>query len=154
MARHFIGVVSKNHVMRGIDMGIAQVCHGKKSSLLRMKKGDWLCYYSPKISMESNEPLQYFTALGQMVDDIVYQVIESENFKPFRRKVHYEKINEIPIKPFIPLLSFIKNKKSWGYIFRYGLIEIPESDFHLISQAMKNKIDTKGNLGYNNKTIQ
>jgi hypothetical protein len=44
---------------------------------------------------------------------------------------------EAPIQPLIEDLTFIKNKKSWGYIFRFGLIEIPEPDFLQIATAMK-----------------
>ncbi len=43
---------------------------------------------------------------------------------------------EAPIRPLIENLTFIKNKKSWGYIFRFGLIEIPEPDFLQIAAAM------------------
>ncbi len=137
MTKYFIGVVSKEHVMRGVKMGIAQIGHGKKSGLARMHKDDWLLYYSPKVSLDSKEPLQSFIALGQIADDEIYQVEESVTFKPFRRKIHYEKVQDTPIQPLIPLLSFIKNKNSWGYVFRYGLVEIPKSDFVCIVKGMR-----------------
>lgn len=54
MARFWIGVVSKEHVLRGVEGGFCQVCHGKKAPLNRMKKGDYLLYYSPKYQM--NDP--------------------------------------------------------------------------------------------------
>jgi hypothetical protein len=43
---------------------------------------------------------------------------------------------EAPIRSLIADLSFIKNKQSWGYIFRFGLFEIPEPDFQRIMLAM------------------
>ncbi len=137
MQKYFIGVVSKEHVLMGVKNGIAQNGHGKRSGLARMKKGDWLIYYSPKLSLDSKTPLQAFTALGQMADDDIYQVAISSTFKPFRRKVKYKKITETPIQPLIPLLSFIQNKKSWGYVFRYGLVEIPKIDFDKIKKKME-----------------
>lgn len=136
MTRYFIGVVSREHVLMGVEKGIAQIGHGKRSGLARMNKGDFLIYYSPKIALDSDEKLQAFTAIGQMVDDDIYQVEEPPTFKPFRRKVRYEKVKDAPIAPLIPDLSFIKNKKSWGYVFRFGLVEIPESDFLLIKEKM------------------
>ena len=136
MARYFVGVVSKDHVERGKELGIAQIGHGKKSGLARMHKGDWLIYYSPRQTLDSPTPLQAFTAIGQMVDDEIYQVEESETFKPFRRHVLYLKTHDAPIAPLIPELTFITNKKSWGYVFRFGLLEIPEVDFELIKAAM------------------
>ncbi|HSW48126.1 MAG TPA: EVE domain-containing protein [Candidatus Saccharimonadales bacterium] len=135
--KYFIGVVSKEHVMIGIELGIAQIGHGKRSGLARMHKGNYLIYYSPKIALDSNTHLQAFTALGQMTDDDIYQVTESPTFKPFRRKVKYEKVKDAPIAPLIGKLSFIKNKKSWGYIFRFGLVEISKEDFEIISKTMR-----------------
>ena len=137
MTKYFIGVVSREHVRRAVKLGIAQVGHGKKSGVARMKKGDWFLYYSPKLSLASKEPLQAFTALGQIADDDIYQVQESPAFKPLRRRVNYETVREIPIQSLIPSLSFIKNKASWGYVFRYGLLEISKSDFERIARKMR-----------------
>ncbi len=136
MTRFFIGVVSKDHVQRGIKLGIAQIGHGKRSGLARMHQGDWLIYYSPKLSLDSKTPLQAFTAIGQMADDDIYQVNESPSFQPFRRNVQYLPANDAPIGPLIGDLEFIKNKQSWGYVFRFGLVEISETDYELIKNAM------------------
>ena len=45
MTKFWVGVVSKEHVQRGVKGGFCQVCHGKKGPLNRMKKGDYLLYY-------------------------------------------------------------------------------------------------------------
>jgi hypothetical protein len=37
-------------------------------------------------------------------------------------------------------ITFIQNKKSWGYPFRFGLLEIPEVDFQKIAEAMRAQI--------------
>jgi predicted RNA-binding protein len=136
VTKYFIGVVSREHVQRGVRLSIAQIGHGKKSGLARMHSGDWLIYYSPRISLDSTEQLQAFTALGQIADDEIYQVEESPTFKPFRRRVKYLQVVDADIAPLIPSLSFIKNKKSWGYVFRHGLVEIPKTDFDLIASKM------------------
>ena len=71
-----------------------------------MKKGDWFLYYSPKPSLASKEPLQAFTALGQITDDDIYQVAESETFKPFRRRVNYETVRETKVdNVYLQLMS-------------------------------------------------
>lgn len=139
MTKYFIGVVSKEHVLIALKNGIAQIGHGKRAPLARMHNGDWLIYYSPKIALDSDEKLQAFTAIGQMVDDEIHQVAMSSSFKPFRRKVKYLKTKDVPIAPLIERLLFIKNKKSWGYVFRLGLVEIPEKDFELIKAQMLSK---------------
>jgi predicted RNA-binding protein len=130
--KYFIGVVSKQHVMRGVEAGIAQLGHGKRAPLARMKKGDWLIYYSPKVALDSDEKLQAFTAIGQVADDEIYQDTSDPTFKPFRRRINYQPCKDASILPLIEKLSFIKNKKSWGYVFMYGLVEIPKEDFDVI----------------------
>jgi len=38
--RYWLGVVSRDHVRRGVMLGIAQIGHGKKAGLVRMCPGD------------------------------------------------------------------------------------------------------------------
>ena len=85
--RYWVGVASRDHVLLGVAGGFCQVCHGKQAPLARMKRGDWILYYSPKTGMNSGEKVQAFTAVGQIVDDRVYQFRMAENFEPFRRDV-------------------------------------------------------------------
>ncbi len=136
--KYFVAVVSLEHVIKGVEGGFAQAGHGKSAPLKKMKKGDWLIYYSPKISMQGDEKCQRFTAIGEMKDDKIYQFEMSKDFIPNRRDVDYKKCKEISILPLIDKLSFIKDKKHWGYGFRFGIIEIPEQDFNLISKLMLN----------------
>jgi len=134
--KFWIGVASKNHVATGVELGICQFCHGKLTPAKRLKKDDFIIYYSPKQTMEGSEPCQQFTALGVVIDDLPYQVTINENFKPFRRDITYFDTQHIDIKPLISILPFIKNKQSWGYIFRYGFFEIDQESFEIIAQKM------------------
>jgi predicted RNA-binding protein len=134
--KYWIGVVSREHVLTGISEGIAQLGHGKRAPLARLKKGDWLIYYSPTESLGDKTPVQAFTALSEVADDDIYEFPGSGDFIQYRRRMIYKKVTNAPIRPMIEELSFIKSKKSWGYIFRLGLIEIPEEDFNII----KNKL--------------
>ena len=131
-SKFWIVVASKDHVMRGVSLGIAQAGHGNRSGLVRMHKGDMIVYYSPKAQLESTKTLHAFTAIGEITDEELFQVEESPDFKPFRRKVLYTKTGEVRIAPLIEDLTFIGNKKSWGYAFRFGLLEIPKEDFDRI----------------------
>jgi len=136
MPKYWINVISKEHVLLGIKQGITQSGHGKETPLKKMKKGDWIIFYSPKVSFEGNEKLQAFTAIGQLPDDTIYQFEISTNIKPFRRKVEFEKSKDVSILPLIDKLEFIKDTKRWGYMFRFGLFDISEKDFHTISNLM------------------
>ena len=134
--KYWVGVVSKEHVMRGVDMGIAQIGHGKHAGLARMHKGDWFMYYSPKESLSGDVPLQAFTAIGRMPDDEIWQADEGD-FKPWRRRIDYLKSTNAPIRPLLEKLSFTSGRTNWGYAFRFGLLEVTEADFKLISKAMQ-----------------
>ena len=131
--RYWIIVASQEHVMLGVAGGFAQAGHGKRSGLARMHAGDSIVYYSPRITYKGNEPLHAFTALGDVTDDAIVQVEMSPDFRPFRRNVHYRFTGAIRIEPLVERLRFIRNKKSWGYAFRFGLLEIGKDDFDLIA---------------------
>ncbi len=67
-----------------------------------------------------------------MVEESVYPCDMNNGFMPFRRSVEFFDCNEVSIIPLIANLHFIKNKRNWGYVFRYGLFEIEQLDFDLI----------------------
>ena len=96
MTKYWIGTVSQEHVLRGVAGGFCQVCHGKAAPLNRMRRGDWLLYYSPKIRMDGAEKLQAFTAFGQITDNTAYPFQMSETFIPFRRNVEYAETRRNP----------------------------------------------------------
>ena len=122
---HFwIIVASKDHVMSGVKGGFAQAGHGRRSGLTRMHTGDSIVYYSPKMVLGGDAPLHAFTALGTIADDEIVQVEMTPDFRLFRRNVKYLYTGDVKIEPLIDDLRFIRNKKSWGYAFRFGLLEI------------------------------
>jgi EVE domain-containing protein len=135
--RYWILVASKNHVLRAIQEGVAQACHGKSQPLRRMKIGDGIIYYSPKLEFEKNVPCQEFTAIGFVVGEEMYSHDMGDGFIPFRRDINY--LSGVPVK--IELLKenlkFITDKKRWGYRFRFGAFEISKDDFELIATAMQ-----------------
>jgi hypothetical protein len=135
-ARYWVIVASKNHVMNGVRWGIAQANHGKAAPLKRMRVGDGVLYYSPKLEFEGDEKLQAFTAIGRVTGETVYQFDMGGGFVPYRRDVKYMDCVDAPIQPLIPALTFIENKTSWGYLFRFGFFEIPKVDFDLIASQM------------------
>lgn len=132
----WVNTVSRDHVLAGVEGGFTQAGHGKASGLKRLNAGDSLVFYSPKTSLRGGTPLQAFTAIGRVADDELYQVEMSRDFRPWRRNVEFSPCVQAPIAPLIEQLSFIKNKRRWGYVFRFGLFEIPCTDFELVERAM------------------
>ena len=135
-AKYWIIVASKDHVKNGIKEEIAQACHGKATPLKRMRKDDFVIYYSSKQVFGKPDKCQEFTAIGKVKDDAVYQFQMTPDFCPSRRNVDFYESKDISILPLINSLDFIKNKKSWGYPFRFGFLEINQNDFNLISSQM------------------
>jgi len=136
MARYWIGVASRDHVQRGAAGGFCQLCHGKAQPLKRMKAGDWIAYYSGKERMDDDIPCRRFTAIGQVVGPQPYLVDMGGGFVPHRLDVRFEPAREVEILPLLEQLSFIPDKKRWGYPFRYGHLEVPQADFEVIARAM------------------
>ena len=137
MTKYFLICATKDHVLKGVEGGFAQAGHGRKNFISNLSKGDWIVYYSSKDKFEDGKPLQKFTAIGQIVDDEPYQSKTHSNFKPYRRNARYKKSNEADIHPLIEELSFIKNKKRWGFYLISGFREISKEDFRVIKRVMK-----------------
>ena len=134
--KYWIIVASKDHVQRGLAGGFIQANHGKPAPLKRMKPGDWVIFYSPKLEYDKPEKCQCFTAIVRVVDDEVYQQDMGNEFVPFRRKVQFLPSKDVSILPLIDELIFIKDKTHWGAPFRFGILQIPEEDFQLIAGQM------------------
>ncbi len=134
--RYWVGVASREHVLRGIAGGFAQLCHGKEHPLRRMRPGDWIVYYSPRETFGGKDHCRRFTALGEVTGEAVYQVEMGPGFVPFRRDVRFLPTGEASIVRLLDRLSFIRDRQRWGYVFRYGHLQIPEADFRRIAEAM------------------
>jgi hypothetical protein len=133
---NWINTVSRDHVQQGVRGRFTQANHGKPHMLRRMAKGDWIVFYSPRSALSGGEPLQAFTAIGQVADDEPYQVEVTPDFVPWRRNVDFVAGIETPVRPLIEDLHFIEDKKRWGYKFRFGVFKIDDHDLDLIKQAM------------------
>ena len=134
--RFWIGVVSYEHVQRGVEGSIAQFNHGKRAPAARMHQGDWLIYYSPRTSYPSGAPLQAFTAIGQITSEVPYQVTLPDGFQPFRHNVRYFPCRQVPIQEVLEDLTFLPDKQHWGARFRFGLLAVSREDFQRIACAM------------------
>ncbi|MGO9692155.1 MAG: EVE domain-containing protein, partial [Syntrophobacteraceae bacterium] len=71
--RFWIGVVSREHVQRGIRGGFVQLSHGRKAPLQRLRAGDGFIYYSPGARYPTGDICQMFTAIGIVKSSVIYQ---------------------------------------------------------------------------------
>lgn len=134
-AQHWLGVVSRDHVRRGVALGIAQIGHGKRGPLLRMAPGDGLIYYSPRETLGSNRPLRAFTAIGRVADGEVWQADEGE-FHPWRRRVDYAADAAAVAVADLDGRLELTARPSWGSALRRGLVPLSAADFAVIAGAM------------------
>jgi len=137
MTKYFLICASRDHILKGVEGGFAQAGHGRKDFMSKPSKGDWIVFYSSKDNFEHGMTLQKFTAIGKVIDEEPYQPNANESFKPYRRNVEFKKGEETEIRPLIDLLTFIKNKKKWGFYLISGFREISKEDFNVIKSAMK-----------------
>ena len=133
---YWINTVSRGHVERGVAGGFTQANHGNPQALRKMARGDWIAFYSPKTDYPDGAPLQAFTAIGQVIDDEVYQADLDPEFQPWRRRVEFLPCSETPIRPLLDDLDFVIDKARWGFRFRAGVFAIDEHDFEVIRAAM------------------
>jgi hypothetical protein len=134
--RFWLGVVSREHVETGVRGGFAQLNHGARAPLQRLRAGDGLVYYSPKTSYPGGEPLRAFTAIGVVLTGEIYQADMGGGFTPYRLDVRYFDAQPAAIRPLVDDLAFIRNKSNWGASFRFGSLQVPAADFALIARAM------------------
>lgn len=135
--KYWLVVVSKDHLETGKRLGVVQANHGKAAPMKRMKPGDLIVFYSPKLHFQGKKPCKKFTAIARVKVGEVYRGDMGGGFKPYRRDVEFLPYEETDIQPLIPQLTFIRNRQSWGFVFRFGFFEIPKDDFETISNSMK-----------------
>ena len=130
----WLGVVSRAHVQRGVGGGFAQLCHGKAQPLRRMRRGDWLVYYSPTMEM-GGDALRAFTAIGQLEGEEVYSYDMGGGFVPYRRDVRYADAKEVALDMIKPKLELCA-VPNWGMALRRGHLPLGAADFAIIAAAM------------------
>ena len=132
----WIVVACRDHAAFGVRGGFVQANHGKRTALDRMRPGDRVAVYSPREFFGKPGRLQAFTALGTVEPGEVWQDTSSADFQPFRRRVRWEQVTDAPLAPILERLDFIRNKKSYGAVFRFGVVRVPAPDFRVIETAL------------------
>ena len=136
-----MGVVHRDHALRGVEQGIAQTNHGAKFGVARMHPGDGFVYYSPKDVYPDGRSLREFTAIGIVAPGEIWQADVPQNgggeFRPWRRKVDWdESANSAPITPLLDVLELTRGIRNWGLQLQKGHLELSEHDFRVIVQQM------------------
>ena len=131
----WLGVVSAEHVRRGVGLGIAQIGHGRRSGLAHLHQGDTLIYYSPVERLGDKEPLRQFTALGTVADEEIWQADEGD-FRPYRRRMDYADVTPVPLADVKDRLRLTASP-NWGYQLRHGLLPLDDEDVAVLAAALR-----------------
>jgi hypothetical protein len=133
--KYWIGVASRNHILRGAAAGMFGIGHGKRQPLEQMAPGDKIVFYAPKIDhtkTSKDNVFQKFKGFGTLLDEPIFSE-EVAGTCAFRRKIQFEGVDkEVAIQELMPQLDFIPNKAKWGFPFLRGYVEISQKDWDLI----------------------
>ena len=134
--RYWIGVVHLAQARAAKAAGFVAMSHGKEAAVAKLSVGDHVIFYAPKTDFDG-DPVQAFVALLTVTGEIIRErPLPGTDFRPFARDAEYREVNEVPVRPLLDQLSFVKSPRPWGMAFRRSQFEISESDFNLITEGM------------------
>lgn len=137
MTAYWIGVAAAEHVEGGIAGGFCMLGHGRHEAVKRLKRGDWLAYYSPRRALDPRSAeVRAFTAIGVVASDEPVERQMSPQRTGWSRAVDWLQASPAPVRPLLPLLSFVKDPVHWGMAFRRSVIKASHDDMALIAKAM------------------
>ncbi len=132
---YLIGVIHAAQMEIAKSKGIVAFSKGREAAVRNLDIGDRVLFYSPKSDFDG-EPVRAFTAHATVTGEAPYEIEFMAGARGFVRDAKFDEVREVPVKPMLEELSFIKNPKHWGMAFRMGKFSIPEGDYRLIANAM------------------
>lgn len=137
MRKYWLGVAVRDHVMRGVDGGFAQLGHGKESAIRALGQGDILIYYASRERLDGGAPVRAFVAMGEVVTPEPYRAQQGEGFCPWRHDMRYFEAREAPIHPLLEELDFTRGRgRHWGMAVRGSRHALTAADARRIARAM------------------
>ncbi|MFV2033855.1 MAG: EVE domain-containing protein [Halocynthiibacter sp.] len=138
-AKYWIGVVHLGQARAVALAGFVAFSHGKRSAVEKVHAGDRVIFYAPKTDFDG-EPVQAFVCLATVTGAAPRQLpMPGTDFRPWALDAAFERIREMPIRPMLHDLTFIKNPRYWGMAFRRSLFQISSVDFDHIASALMAK---------------
>lgn len=141
MARYFLAVATRGHVLTGVSADFCTGGSGKSALFSQLAEGDWLVYYSPKELHRERTPCRRFTAIGRVAAGRVSAAGASEGLSGPHRPFRYFRCHPVLAAPLVRSLSFVRNKKRWEPSLCRGLVEVRREYFAVIAQAMLTRVD-------------
>ena len=144
--RCWVSSVNLDQVLLGVESGSTQAAPARETRLRRLGRGDQIAFFSPRAAAGAARPLQRFTALGVVADDEPFLVDLADGSQVWRRRIDYEQVATVPVKPLLPVLGFVDDEERWGVPFRRGLFEVQPGDLAAIAGAMRDAADESAHV--------
>lgn len=135
--RCWIATACLDDVLLGVAGGFLEAEAARETRLRRLARGDLVAVYSSRRSRAPGRALQQFTALGVVAGDEPYRAEVGSERAPWRRRVDFEHVRAVPVRPLLPMLGFVTDEQKWGLPFRSGLLETTPGDFGVIAGALR-----------------
>ena len=71
--RYWIGVIAGDLIPFAVAEGVCAFTKGQEAPVAKLDVGDRFFFYSPKTGVMDGDPVQAFTAMGEVTGDVVYQ---------------------------------------------------------------------------------
>src|SRR3989338_4849747 len=131
---YFLLTASKDHLMKGIEHGFVQ--QKRPHRIEKIKQGDCVVFYASKENFGDKKGYQKILGWACALDDdyeemdpktMAASLREEDQFGCSSGTTFYRKKMEmhpasspIDLRPLLPRLHFVKNKKSWSFYFMSG----------------------------------
>ena len=136
MPGYYIGVAHRAQVAHAAQEGFAAFSHGRQSAVQRLNPGDRVIYYAPRSDFDG-EPLQAFVAHATVTGDAPCQRAFSGAEGLFwARDAMFDTVTDVPVRPLIGDLTFVRDKAHWGMAFRQGGFRISREDYERIATLL------------------
>lgn len=133
---HFIGVVHRAQTRTARDRGFVAFSHGDESAVRRLSPGDTVIYYAPKSDFDG-DPVRAFVAPAEVTGEAPHRTDYPGGRTAWVRAATFAKVREVPVRPLLDRLSFVRDPRHWGLAFRRGKFSITPDDHALIAGLMQ-----------------
>ena len=136
MTEYVLGIADRNYARLCVEAGVVVLGISGRSGVAKLSPGDKIVYYSPKTEPDG-ETLQRFTAIGEVTGDAPWEREFGSGTVLWCRDTDWrDDAAEVPIRPLLESLAFVKNPKNWGFYMRGSHRRIPGEDYAVLAGAM------------------
>lgn len=115
--------------------GVVAFSHGREAPVKALDPGDRVIYYAPRTDFDG-DPVQAFVAHARVTGAAPREREFQGGRIGWCRDATFDDVTEVPVRPLLEQLSFVKDPRHWGMAFRRGKFEMSQKDYRLIAEAM------------------